>query len=153
MTAAGRPDSDAMRIGEAAATTGVSTRTLRFYEEIGLLVPSGRSAGGARRYSEADLARIHHIRDLQEVLGFDLGEIKEVLRCEDALGGLRTEYRAGVPDRRRHEILVEASDINARMRSVVAAKQEALAAMQAELEEKAARYRTLARQLGQVRTD
>ncbi|MDA8366127.1 MAG: MerR family transcriptional regulator [Actinomycetota bacterium] len=137
----------AVRIGEAAAASGVSTRTLRFYEEIGLLEPSGRSTGGARRYGEADLARLQQIRDLQEVLGFDLGEIKEVLRCEDALGELRSEYRSGAPDRRRREILGEASAINAKMRAVVAAKQQALAAMQRELESKAARYRALVREL------
>ena len=141
----GRPGS--VRIGEAAAASGVSTRTLRFYEEIGLLEPSGRSTGGARRYSDADLARLQQIRDLQEVLGFDLGEIKEVLRCEDALGELRSEYRSGAPDRRRREILGEASAINAKMRAVVAAKQQALAAMQRELESKAARYRALVREL------
>ena len=139
--------SGAMRIGEAAAASGVSTRTLRFYEEIGLLEPSSRSAGGARRYDGADLARLRQIRDFQEVLGFDLGEIREVLRCDDALGELRSEYRSGAPERRRREILNEATSINARMRAVVEAKLRALADIQRELEAKASRYRALLEEL------
>ena len=57
--------------------------------------PSGHSTGGARRYSNEDVGRIVHIRELQSLLGFDLGEIGEVLRGEDELDGLRSEYRSG----------------------------------------------------------
>ena len=66
--------------GEAAERAGVSSRTLRWYEERGLLVPTGYSVGGARRYSEEDVARLVHIRELQSLLGFDLDEIRDVLR-------------------------------------------------------------------------
>ena len=70
----GAPDGHQLfRIGEAAERAGVSSRTLRWYEEIGLLAPSGHSSGGARRYSEDDLTRIEHIRELQSLLGLDLG--------------------------------------------------------------------------------
>src|SRR5437660_6702189 len=68
-----------MRIGEVAAQLGVSPRTLRYYEELGLLRPSSKTAGGARRYSEAEVERLLRIRDLQELLGFNLEEIRVVL--------------------------------------------------------------------------
>jgi MerR family transcriptional regulator, repressor of the yfmOP operon len=130
-----------LRIGEAAERAGVSSRTLRWYEERGLLVPTGYSVGGARRYSEEDVARLVHIRELQSLLGFDLGEIRDVLRGEDDLSGLRSEYRSGPDDARRREILVEATEINKKLRAVVRGKQERLADMMGELEAKAANYR------------
>jgi len=127
-------------IGEAAERAGVSPRTLRWYEEIGLLVPSGHSSGGARRYSQDDLGRIVHIRELQSLLGLDLGEIRDILLGEDALDGLRREYHAGAEAVRRKEILLEASGINEKLRGVVARRQQHLAAMMRSLEEKSARY-------------
>ncbi|HWF23715.1 MAG TPA: MerR family transcriptional regulator [Acidimicrobiales bacterium] len=130
-----------LRIGEAAERAGVSSRTLRWYEERGLLVPTGYSVGGARRYSEEDVARLVHIRELQSLLGFDLGEIRDVLRGEDDLSGLRSEYRSGPDDARRREILMEATEINKKLRAVVRGKQERLAGMMGELEAKAANYR------------
>lgn len=135
------------RIGEAAERAGVSARTLRWYEEIGLLVPAGHSAGGARRYSQADIERIAHIRELQSLLGLDLGEIRDILVGEDALAGLRREYRAGPEAARRREILVEASGINEKLRSVVAGRQDHLGQMMRSLEEKAARYAELLAEL------
>ncbi|MGH9080515.1 MAG: MerR family transcriptional regulator [Acidimicrobiales bacterium] len=131
------------RIGEAAEQAGVSTRTLRWYEEIGLLVPAGHSAGGARRYSRQDLGRIVHIRELQSLLGLDLGEIRDILVGEDLLAGLRREYQAGAEAARRREILVEASAINEKLRSVVAGRQDHLRTMMGSLEEKSVRYAEL----------
>jgi MerR family transcriptional regulator, repressor of the yfmOP operon len=128
------------RIGEAAERAGASPRTLRWYEEIGLLVPTGHSTGGARRYSQDDLVRIVHIRELQSLLGLDLGAIRDILVGEDALDGLRREYRAGPEAVRRREILLEASGINEKLRAVVAGRQELLATMTRALEEKSARY-------------
>jgi len=128
-----------LRIGEAAELAGVSPRTLRWYEEIGLLAPTGHSAGGARRYSGDDLRRIFHIRELQSLLGIDLGEIRDILHGEDALDGLRQEYRAGADLARRREILLEAKAINEKLRAVVTARQELLAIMMQRLEEQAAR--------------
>src|SRR3954465_3204042 len=82
------------RIGEIAEAAGVSTRTLRYYEELGLLSPSGHSPGGARRYSDSDLARVLRIRELQDLVGFNLDEIKKIVAAEARLGELRAEIRA-----------------------------------------------------------
>jgi DNA-binding transcriptional MerR regulator len=128
-----------LRIGEAAELAEVSPRTLRWYEEIGLLAPTGHSAGGARRYSGDDLRRIFHIRELQSLLGIDLGGIRDILHGEDALDGLRREYRAGADLARRREILLEAKVINEKLLAVVAARQELLATMMQRLEVQADR--------------
>ncbi len=135
-----------LRIGEAAERAGVSCRTLRYYEELGLLAPSLHSAGGARRYTEVDLARLVRIRELQELLGFDLGEIGEILQGEDQLADIRSQYQAASTAGRR-EMLDWAVGINDRLRTLVRTKQERLAGMMAELEAKAQRYRTLSAEL------
>ncbi len=135
------------RIGEVAERAGVSCRTLRYYEELGLLAPAEYSTGGARRYAEQDVARLLRIRELQELLGFDLGEIKVVLGAEDQRAGLRSEYLGGADVGRRREILAEAVEINERLRALVAAKQRRLEEMTRDLDDNAERYATRAREL------
>lgn len=67
-----------MRIGELSEKSGRTSRTLHFYEELGLLTPVGRTKGGFRLYDADSLVRIHWISRLQE-LGFSLPEIKDFL--------------------------------------------------------------------------
>lgn len=68
-----------MHIGEVAERTGLSLRTLRHYDEVGLLPPSGRTEGGFRLYTEPDVERLHHIRRITP-LGFSLDETLDILR-------------------------------------------------------------------------
>ncbi len=133
------------RIGEAAGRAGVSCRTLRYYEEIGLLVPSVGRAGGARYYSEEDLARLLRIREMQELMAFGLDEIRSILGAEDRLAELREEFNARAD--RRVEILAEAVEINNRLRSRVRGKIAKLEEVLAELDAKARRYREYRRKL------
>jgi MerR family transcriptional regulator, repressor of the yfmOP operon len=133
-----------LRIGAVAEQAGVSTRTLRYYEEFGLLTPSGRSPGGARHYTDADLERVKHIRRLQTLMGFDLDRIRVFLTAEDELARLRAEYSAGPPPERETEIAAEAVALYSRMVVEVTAKVAALQDFLAELEEKAARARRVA---------
>src|SRR5215470_3040698 len=114
------------RIGELAAELGVSTRTLRYYEQVGLIVPSGRTAGGSRRYTELDRERVAHIRKVQEVMGFDLVRIRRLLAAEDGLARLREEYRAGPTPDRRKTIVAEAVVFYEQMLSEIDAKLSAL---------------------------
>jgi DNA-binding transcriptional MerR regulator len=134
-----------LRIGQVAARLGLSTRTLRYYEELGLLEPTGHTAGGARRYTELDVERVAHIRRLQQVMGFDLDRIRDFLRAEDELARLRAEYSAGPPPDRGRQIATEALTLYDRMRAQVQDKLDALAAFDAEIEEKAARAARVAR--------
>ena len=71
-----------MHIGEVAARTDLSLRSLRHWDEVGLLRPSGRSDGGFRLYTEADVDRILTIRRMKP-LGFSLEEMRAVLADVD----------------------------------------------------------------------
>lgn len=73
-----------MQIGEVAEQTGLSLRTIRYYEEVGLVTPSSRTAGGFRLYSETDVARLRLIRRMKP-LGFSLEEMRDVLGVLDQL--------------------------------------------------------------------
>src|SRR5579885_3137210 len=104
------------RIGAVAKGANVSTRTLRYYEEVGLLEPSGRTPGGDRRYSDDDIGRLERILELRDVMGFDLDSIRDVLTADDRILQLRSEAQAGVSIARRREILQEAIELNRRQR-------------------------------------
>ena len=70
----------------------MSERALRYYQQIGLLVPACTTPGGLRRYSADDLARVARIRELQTLLGLNLDEIAVVLRNEDRIAQIRLTY-------------------------------------------------------------
>src|ERR1700752_712169 len=92
-----------LQIGEVAERTGVTQRTLRFYEEKGLLKPPSRMDGGFRLYSEEDVKRDERIRRAQELLGISLAEIKEMVEAEQVLRELRAQFNpeAALADKRR----------------------------------------------------
>ncbi|GLY02987.1 MULTISPECIES: MerR family transcriptional regulator [Actinoplanes] len=73
-----------MQIGEAADRVGLSIRTIRHYEEAGLVLPSARSDGGFRLYTEPDLDRLRVIKRMKP-LGFTLDEMRDLLTILDAL--------------------------------------------------------------------
>nr|WP_202455898.1 MerR family transcriptional regulator [Streptomyces sp. SID8367] len=93
-----------MQIGEVAARTELSLRTIRHYEETGLVIPSARSQGGFRLYTEADVARLMVIRRMKP-LGFTLDEMRDLLAATDLLDGgdrLPDAEREQLLDRVRH---------------------------------------------------
>lgn len=73
-----------MQIGEVAARTELSLRTIRHYEETGLVTPSARSQGGFRLYTETDVARLMVIRRMKP-LGFTLDQMRDLLEATDSL--------------------------------------------------------------------
>ncbi|MFW6725036.1 MerR family transcriptional regulator [Streptomyces sp. MAR4 CNY-716] len=73
-----------MRIGEVAEWTGLSLRTIRHYEEIGVLAPSRRTTGGFRLYTEAEVRRLALVRRMRP-LGFCLEDVRELLGLLDRL--------------------------------------------------------------------
>jgi DNA-binding transcriptional MerR regulator len=147
MASATAQDAGASRllgIGEAALRTGVSERALRYYQELGLITPSGCTPGGLRRYSEEDLARVSHLRELQSLLGFNLEEIKAIFANEDRLAAVRQEYRAEATDAsRRRELAVEALAVRDELRATVAAKLEALKAFLTDIDAERAKVQRL----------
>jgi MerR family transcriptional regulator, repressor of the yfmOP operon len=80
-------------IEQVAARTGLTKRTLRYYEEVGLLPPTGRTEGNYRRYSEEDIQRLERIKNLRDLMGFSLADIRELLEAEDERGQIKVAYR------------------------------------------------------------
>lgn len=74
-----------MQIGEVAERTGLSLRTIRHYEEVGLVIPSARSKGGFRLYTETDVDRLMVIRRMKP-LDFSLEEMRDLLEIVDRIG-------------------------------------------------------------------
>ena len=80
-------------IEQVATRTGFTKRTLRYYEEVGLLLPTGRTEGNYRRYSEADVERLERIKNLRDLLGFSLADIREIMEAEDERGQIKVAYK------------------------------------------------------------
>ena len=122
-------------IGAAAARAGVSERALRYYQQLGLIVPSCTTPGGLRRYSEENLARVARIRELQTVLGLDLDEIAIVLRNEDRLAQIRRAYTdERTSDDERLRLIRECLTLLQGLRTTVEGKRVALENFLADLE-------------------
>ena len=129
-----------LQIGEVAERTGVTQRTLRFYEERGLLKPPSRLDGGFRLYSEDDVRRVEQIKRLQSLLGFTLAEIKEMVEADEVKMQIRATYRkdAAVPERRAK--LLKAKEVTEGQVAVIKQKLSALQEMRGNLEEKLTQY-------------
>lgn len=104
--------SSGVRIGQAAKAAGTTSRTIRYYEEIGLLPASAERAGGAHRlYSDDDIERVKEILRLKNVLGLSLDELRSVIDDEEARKHLRTRFQSDVSDTERREILEQLAAI------------------------------------------
>lgn len=97
-----------LRIQEVAAETGLTPRSIRYYEELGLLAPAARSEGAYRLYDTEDLERLRFIRGLRDDAGFSLAEIRLLLEDEQARARIRARFRATHDQGERREILVDA---------------------------------------------
>jgi DNA-binding transcriptional MerR regulator len=131
-------------IGAAAAKAGVSERALRYYQQLGLITPSGCTPGGLRRYSADDLARVARIRQLQTLLGLNLDEIALVLRNEDRLAEIKAAYHhESTGDDDRKELLRESLTLQQSLRATVEAKRAGIESFLADLDARIARTRSL----------
>lgn len=91
-----------LRIQQVAAEVGLTTRSIRYYEELGLLKPAARSEGSYRLYDDDDLERLRFIKGLRDDAGFSLAEIGQLLEDEAARARNRERFRStSDPDERR----------------------------------------------------
>jgi len=131
-------------IGAAAAAARVSERALRYYQQLGLIVPSCTTPGGLRRYSAENLARVARIRELQTLLGLNLDEIAIVLRNEDRMAQIRRAYQdERTTDGERLRLTREGVVLLESLRETVEAKRAALESFLADLEARIGRARDL----------
>src|SRR5579863_9568158 len=129
-----------MRIGEVAELTSTTPRTIRYYEEIGLL--SGgteREIGKHRCYSQADVDRIKEIVRLKDLLGLSLEQLSQLLEAETARADIRREFQeTDDPDRQR-ELLLRSQGHIANQLGLVRGRIAELTRLEADLSERAER--------------
>ena len=91
-----------LRIGEIAGRSGVTPRTIRYYEELGLLPKSEREQGKHRVYTEADIERVQELKRLRDLLGLSLDELRTMVAAEDVRAEIRRRFReTDSPDEQR----------------------------------------------------
>ena len=138
-----------LRIGEVARRVGTTPRTIRYYEEIGLLpAGEGRESGRHRVYGDREVERLREALRLKELLGVSLDELKELLEAEDARAALREEWRRSQPGaERRREMLAESRRLIDRQLALVRRRRDEIAALEDEL---ATKRRLVARRLREL---
>ena len=142
-------DGGELRIGDVARLAGTTPRTIRYYEEIGLLPAArGREPGAHRAYAEADVERLTELLRLKDLLGVSLEELKELVEAEGARAGLRREWHSGVEDpARRREILEESLGHIGKQLRLLRRRRDEIAALEGELLAKRKRVRARRREL------
>jgi DNA-binding transcriptional MerR regulator len=124
------------RIGEVAERAGVTTRTIRYYEELGLLGTGERTKGAHRVYTEADVARLEELIRLRDLLGLTLDELVELVEAEEARAALRNRWAESASDDERVRIVDAAISLAERQLELVQARQQRLSEFADELVEK-----------------
>jgi DNA-binding transcriptional MerR regulator len=138
-----------LRIGEVAERTGTTPRTIRYYEEIGLLPSSdSREPGAHRVYDDADVERLAQLLELKSLLGISLDELGEVAAAESARASLRDEWQAGIEDPvRRREVLEQASAHIDRQLELIRGRRDAIARLESDLVARRRRVRDRLREV------
>ena len=126
-----------LRIQEVSAEIGLTPRSIRYYEELGLLTPAARSEGDYRLYDESDLERLRFIKGLRDDAGFSLAEIAQLLDDEAARRRARERMRTGDTAERREAVLDTIARVE-RQIATLRAKAERVGAMSAEAERRLA---------------
>ncbi len=125
------------RIGELAELAGVTTRTIRYYEELGLLgCRADRAKGGHRHYTELDALRLRELIRLRDLLGLTLEELRELAEAEEVRASLRERWHGDPSDEARLQVLDQAVPLVERQLALVRARQQTLAEFARELETK-----------------
>ncbi len=138
-----------LRIGEVAERANTTVRTVRYYEEVGLLPGSEeRSHGQHRSYSEADVERLKEILQLKELLNLSLEELRGLVEAEEARAAIRAQYRSATEAAERERLLAAAAGHLDRQLALIRDRRAALD----ELEERLAERRErVAERLAELR--
>jgi DNA-binding transcriptional MerR regulator len=138
-----------LRIGDVARLVGTTTRTIRYYEQMGLLreAPT-RPSGRHRVYTQADVERLREVMRLKDLLGVSLEELKTLLTAEEARAEVRAQLRReDVDPERRRELLATALGHLNRQLALVRHRAEELAKLEGELSDTRKRVRRKIREL------
>jgi DNA-binding transcriptional MerR regulator len=141
-------DEPTYRIGEVAELVSTTPRTIRYYEELGLLpAPPSHAKGRHRTYGEGDVRRLQELIRLRDLLGVSLEELKSLVEAEEARAVLRERWQhtAGAADRRA--ILEQALGHVTAQLALVRSRREALDRLESELDAKLERITALLTEL------
>ncbi|MDE2816681.1 MAG: MerR family transcriptional regulator [Chloroflexota bacterium] len=136
-----------LQIGEVAEQLGLTPRTLRYYEEIGLLEPPSRMEGGFRLYSATDIDRLENIVQLKRLLGFSLREIKQVVEAMESLKLLRQESKQASDLETKRDSLRKGLEILERQVEVLDGRMRQVAELRDQFNERSQRVRERLQQI------
>jgi DNA-binding transcriptional MerR regulator len=134
-----------------AERVGVTTRTIRYYEELGLLSTAARTKGAHRLYAKADIARLKELLRLRDLLGLSLEELVGIAEAEEARAALRHQWAESANDRERARIVKAANAVIERQLELVHARQHRLSEFADELSERLRSVRKLQAELERKR--
>ena len=135
-----------LRIGELAELTGTTPRTIRYYEEIGLLPEAEDRVSGKRRlYTEADVDRLRELIRLRELLNLSLDELKRLVEAETARAGLRERWQQTDDPGEQRQILEQSLVHIGEQLGLVRSRLAELARLEEELTARQRRVRSLLR--------
>ena len=136
------------RIGEVAERAGLTTRTIRYWEELGLLPgDSGRPKGTHRCYGDNDIARLRELVRFRDLLGLSLEDLISLTEAEQARAALRDEWAETSTDTQRARIIDAAIELVQRQLELVHARQHTLTEFATELRDKLDDLKTRRRRL------
>ena len=124
------------RIGEVAERAGVTTRTIRYYEELGLLGRAAERKGAHRLYREADVSRLQELIRLRDLLGLSLDELVALAEAEEGRAALRGRWAESASDTERLRIVEQAIPLVERQLELVRNRQQKLGEFADELSDK-----------------
>jgi MerR family transcriptional regulator, repressor of the yfmOP operon len=138
-----------LRIGDVARLVGTTPRTIRYYEEIGLLPEApARPSGQHRTYTQEEVERLREVMRLKHLLGVTLDELKTLLTAEEARAEVRAQLRReDVDPQRRRELLGEALGHIERQLALVRHRAGELRKLEGELSETRRRVKRRIREL------
>ena len=135
------------RMEDVVKRTGLTSRAIRYYEEVGLLTAPSRTAGGFRLFTEDDVAKLMRIKELQTLLGSSLAEIKESLRVDAARAELRQAYAQATDAGTRLGIVERAAALIQSQVDVIDERVARLMQLRGEYAERLVRLRTVRAQI------
>ena len=138
-----RAEDTYLQIGEAADRTELTQRTLRYYEEKGLLHPPTRMEGGFRLYSPEDFERLERIKELKTLLGFSLADIKEMLEADDVRTQIRAQWDRDADAAEKAARIRTAREATVQQLALIEQKALRMAAMRDELHARLDKYDAL----------
>jgi DNA-binding transcriptional MerR regulator len=138
-----------LRIGEVAELTGTTPRTIRYYEEIGLLPEAeDREHGKRRHYTAADVERLQELLRMKDLLGLSLDDLKRLVEAEAARAGLREQWQQTEDPAEQRQILSESLAHLADQLKLVRARRAEIEGLESELVARQRRVRARLKALG-----